>query len=61
MPSSDIDENGTPKGEAAKLVSTDPDGDRLVYRVPDPPTDGSVTIDQRDGTYTYTPKLGESD
>lgn len=40
--------------------SPDPDDDALVYRVPElPPAEGSVTIDQRDGTFTYTPRLDE--
>jgi len=53
----------TGKDPEAKGVSTGaPDGedDRLTYRVPEPPPEGGVTVDQRDGNFTYKPRLDES-
>ena len=40
----------------------DAEDEALIYRVPDQgPAHGSVTIDHRDGSFTYRPSLGEED
>ena len=70
MPKSDRDDDApvaegaaTGKNRAPRPAKDTSDGgdDRLIYRVPEPPSNGSVTVDQRDGAITYTPKLYESD
>jgi VCBS repeat-containing protein len=38
------------------IGATDPEGDKLTYIVTKQPTDGTVTIDQATGKFTYTPK-----
>jgi Big-like domain-containing protein len=35
--------------------------DSLTYRVADHPPEGAVTINQADGTFTYTPSLDAED
>jgi hypothetical protein len=35
----------------------DAEDDALTYRVPDPPAEGTVTINQADGTFIYKPSL----
>lgn len=38
--------------------ATDPEGDPLTYKVTNAPANGSVTIDQATGNFTYTPTAG---
>ena len=40
-----------------QIVGSDPDGDRLRYRLETPPAQGHVDV-RRDGTFTYTPPDG---
>ena len=45
----------TDKGAASRRRPVVED-DALIYRVPDePPADGTVTVDHKDGTFTYAP------
>ncbi|MBS7828033.1 BapA prefix-like domain-containing protein [Wohlfahrtiimonas chitiniclastica] len=37
---------------------TDKDGDKLTYKVGEAPKNGTVTVDEKTGGYTYTPKSG---
>jgi WD40-like Beta Propeller Repeat len=41
--------------------ATDPEGDKLTYTVTQQPTNGTVTIDQATGEFTYTPKAIDYD
>ncbi|MBS7827509.1 cadherin-like domain-containing protein, partial [Wohlfahrtiimonas chitiniclastica] len=34
------------------------DGDELTYKVGEAPKNGTVTVDEKTGAYTYTPKSG---
>ncbi|MCX2935242.1 Ig-like domain-containing protein [Mycobacterium pinniadriaticum] len=41
-----------------EVVATDPEGDRLVYKVTSTAHYGTVALDSSTGTYTYTPTPG---
>ncbi|MBS7819662.1 Ig-like domain-containing protein, partial [Wohlfahrtiimonas chitiniclastica] len=49
------DKNTEHKGQ---IVAEDKDGDELTYKVGEAPKNGTVTVDEKTGAYTYTPKSG---
>ncbi len=47
--------------EPTPIGGSDPNGDRLTYRVTDAPDHGTVTLEPATGIYTYTSSDGEDD
>lgn len=45
----------TGQSVTGNIGATDPEGDKLTYKVTQKPQNGTVTIDQTTGTFTYTP------
>ena len=52
---------GGQTSDPTPIGGSDPNGDRLTYRVTDAPDHGTVTIDPATGIYTYTSSDGQDD